>query len=416
MLCVGRETACLSSFCGDQLRVIKTILFRCIAACVAVAFFSLPSICTNVPPLALKSPKDDTIGVTNWLVVPVFYTTNRQYIGSEGAIAYAEDPSSSGVSFGVKNVIVPAPTAASITADKLKKMCWQDLTCAEADAGKQPTFSPEQCQLKNQILSKEGLVKSLRAYSTASGVHDSVVFAHGCCATFDTSMRRAAKIAANMGSAVVLYDWVSPVGFNKYLQNETRLEQTIDDFCLFLNNMEKVTSPRNITLLGHSMGAEFVDQAMVRRAIKNAYVKCKPFREIIMSNADIDARSFLNHSAAFAGNASAVRIYISTDDDRLNASSLAHGSFVRLGAPGPLLSELAQAKNLTVVDITAGDSGHEIPFSVVTALHTGKGASLAKGFTLEKREPGYFCLTKIGGTASAAGKPDLTKEQPAGTK
>jgi esterase/lipase superfamily enzyme len=172
------------------------------------------------------------------------------------------------------------------------------------------------------------------------------------------------------------------------LQNETRVQQTTDDFCRFLNNVEKISEPGSVTLLGHSMGATFVDQAMVRRAIKNECAPLKPFREIIMSNADVDARTFLKHDAEFAGNASKVRIYFSTDDDRLSTSATAHGGFPRLGAPGDLLDELARAKNMMLYDITKLDTGHEIPFSAVAAIRENGDAP--DGFTLERREPGYF--------------------------
>jgi esterase/lipase superfamily enzyme len=142
------------------------------------------------------------------------------------------------------------------------------------------------------------------------------------------------------------------------------------------------------------MGAEFIDQAMVRRFIVSSFAPRKPYREIIMSNPDIDARSFLEHGPEFASTASIVRIYISTDDDRLNASSIAHGGFERLGLPGPLLNELAQLKGINVIDITESGYGHEISFPVVAALHSGNSAMLPTAYKLELQPQGYWRLKK----------------------
>jgi esterase/lipase superfamily enzyme len=346
------------------------------------------------PALALKPAKDDTIGVRDWLIVPVFYATNRVYSGLDGSVAYSDEPNNSGLLFGVKNVAVPKPTATSLAPEKLRQMRWQEVLEDPTKAGQVPPVVQQTCPMKDRLLSRDEVVQSFQSYVSSTGANDSVIFVHGCCANFDTSMARAGKIAAHLGTAVLLYDWVSPVGFSKYLQNETRVKQTMDGFCRFLSQVDKVFDPGTVTLFGHSMGSEFVDEAMVRRAIVSSFTPLKPFREIIMSNADTDARTFLQHSSEFASNASIVRLYISRNDDRLNASAFAHGGFERLGEPGSLVTQLAQLKGQTVIDITEADTGHEIPFSIVAALHANNNSLLSPAFTLEKCEPGYFCLKR----------------------
>ncbi|MGL1664055.1 alpha/beta hydrolase, partial [Vibrio parahaemolyticus] len=56
-----------------------------------------------------------------------------------------------------------------------------------------------------------------------------VFFVHGCCAPFQASLERSAKIAAHMQVPLVVFDWTSPNGFTKYLENETLAEQAYDD-------------------------------------------------------------------------------------------------------------------------------------------------------------------------------------------
>lgn len=357
--------------------------------------FSLVLLNLAVPTFALSPLKDDTIGVRNWLIVPVFYITNRKYAGVDGSPAYSEEPSLSGLSFGVKNMVVPRPATSAWTADRIKQMSWQEISSAHDQAGKAPKVQQENCPVKDRLLTKASIMQSFQSYTASTGAQQSIVFVHGCCADFDTSLKRAAKISAYTGAPVLAYDWLSPVGFGKYLQNETRVRQSTDDFCRFLYYLGQVQDPSTITLIGHSMGAEFIDQAMVRRAIVSSFSPRRPYREIILSNPDIDARTFLEHGPEFASNAFIVRLYISTADDRLDASSIAHGGFSRLGLPGPLLTELAQLKGVNVVDITESDYGHEIPFPVMAALHSDNSAMLPAAYKLEKLPQGYWRLKKM---------------------
>jgi esterase/lipase superfamily enzyme len=340
----------------------------------------------------LPPAKDDTVGVVDWLVVPVFYATNRTYAGDGKSIEYSQIKNGQSLLFGVKNVLVPFPDAPTLSEQKLQMMGWQRLHTDTP--GQKPTVSLEACTVKDQLLGQKEVVEAFDAYSDKTQTQESCVFVHGCCATFDSSMNRSAKIAAYMQIPLVLYDWESPVGFQRYLQNETRVQQTCDNFCNFLNSIEQIRDPSEITLLGHSMGAMFVDQAMVRRASNRKMQMVKPYREIIMSNADIDAQSFVNHANEFAENANTVRIYVSRKDDRLDASSFAHGGFERLGAPGPLLGELRKLSHLDIIDITAGDTGHEIPFSLVSAVHDEQEPKLEGGLYLDKIQPNYWTLSK----------------------
>lgn len=333
--------------------------------------------------------QDDTIGVKDWLVVPVFYATNRAYDGANGEISYSDEPNNKGLLFGVKNVVLPKPTDIDLTEERLQRNCWR-LVHAKY-AGQTPDV--REFPLPNNLFASDKIVKAFKDYASTTGASDSVIFVHGCCANFETSMKRAAKVAAHMESPVLLYDWVSPVGFRSYLQNETRVRQTTDDFCRFLSRVDSIADPGSITLLGHSMGAQFVDEALVRRAILSTAVKQEPYREVILSNADVDARSFLKHAADISANANKVRIYISSKDQPLRASALAHGGYERLGEPDKLVGQLVGLKATDVIDISEAASGHEIPFAIVAGFHQGDQTKLNQ-FNFEKITPGYLYLKK----------------------
>src|SRR5271163_2415919 len=50
---------------------------------------------------------DASMDARDWLVIPVFYATNRGFAGKDGVIEYSEEPNGKGLLFGVKNIVVP---------------------------------------------------------------------------------------------------------------------------------------------------------------------------------------------------------------------------------------------------------------------------------------------------------------------
>jgi esterase/lipase superfamily enzyme len=337
---------------------------------------------------------DQTKAVRDWLVVPVFYATSRTFTGDKDNFKYSEEPNETGLLFGVKNIITPTPDNSPVSKDIRAKMLWQHIRLGQKVKEGTPDFDKNKCSVKDQLFSRDEIVPAFTAYMHDTGSTEVVIFVHGCCANYDTSMERAAKVAAHMQVPVMLYDWVSPKGFSRYLENETREQQTIDGFCKFLANATKIVSPENVILIGHSMGAQFVDGAMVRRADRMAENSSIPqFKEIILSNGDVDAKAFLNHIHEFASNAKKTRIYFSKNDDRLRMSAAAHGGFDRVGAPGALITDLVNSNTADFIDITANNTGHELPFWVVANLHKFNNLGPVKEFQLKEISPDLFQLT-----------------------
>ncbi len=346
----------------------------------------------------LKPPPDDTKGVQNWLVIPVFYATNRTFAGAKSTINYSEVPNGKGLLFGVKNIAVPMPVYSPIEKGTEEKMLWQLVHENQAAKGDVPAVNGSTCPVPDATLDRDTVVQAFDSYMKQTHSKEAVIFVHGCCATFDTSMKRAARVSAHMQVPVLVYDWVSPQGFTKYLENETLARQTLDDFCRFLSKVEKRMNPGQITLLGHSMGALFIDEAMVRRSVASVSSPAPPQRygELVMSNADVDAKTFLNHAQQFADNAIKSRIYISHADSRLRASAVAHGGFYRLGEPGPLLTNLTKVGGQELIDITANNSGHELPYWIIANLHKYGNLGPVKEYQLNQESPSFASLVLTG--------------------
>jgi len=342
--------------------------------------------CSLMPP-----PPDDTKGVKDWLVVPVFYATNRAFAGKNGSIEYSEDENPSGLLFGVKNFLVPYPVRTPLDFATENRMQWERYKL-DTDLKKLKPVAPpsDLCRIKNSTFNREQMVAALDAYRKRAGSLEAIIFLHGCCATFDTSALRAAKLATHMQVPVLLYDWVSPKGFKNYLKNETLAEQTVDEFLSALNASEKVLGAQNMSLVGHSMGAYILDHALMRRKPTAGEKTPALFNELIMSNADTDGKTFLNHAGAFASNAKATRVYFSRADDRLKYSALSHGNFHRLGLPGPLAEPLARVPGIQMIDITEAKTNHELPFWLVSNMHRFGNLGPVKDFVLEKQKDGPF--------------------------
>lgn len=321
--------------------------------------------------------------VTDWLVVPVFYRTNRTKL--PGKMVFGNDElNRDGRYFGIKNIVVPMPDHMPISKEKASQMGWQFIHLDKPLASGKKPQPPEKCLVPDRELSVTEVIAAISQSRKSSGQDRVVLFAHGCCATFDSSMERAGKIAAHMQVPLVLYDWVSPIGFTNYLKNETLVEQELDDFSRFLLNVDKLVPAKFITLIGHSMGAKFIDSAMVRRFER--YRQKHPvdkYDEIVFSNPDIDARSYINHNAEVASNANRVYIYMSRADGRLRTSATAHGGFVRLGRPETLLPELCHIQNQDLIDVTSLGYGHEMPFWVVNDFFRDGKLDDKHGFTLQ---------------------------------
>lgn len=347
---------------------------------------------SSEPEIKTNPVVEESQAVRDWVVIPIFYATNRKFIGDSDHIQYSEDPSDTGLQFGVKNIVAQLPQKSPLSKETRSKMLWQRIHISRDSSAGPPDFDKNKCAVKDKLLGREEIVPALTAYIKNTGSEEGIIFIHGCCADFDTSMERTAKLAAHVQEPILFYDWVSPKGFKKYLENETRVQQTIDDFCRFLNKITTIIEPAHLTLIGHSMGSQFLDSAMVRRADKKAEnSNIQPFKELILSNADIDALAFLHHAKEFASNATKTRIYFSKNDDRLNGSAFAHG-FSRLGAPGPLINELAQIKIAQFIDITENGSGHEMPFWVIANLHKFNNLGPVKDFDLKDTGDNIFTL------------------------
>jgi len=352
--------------------------------------------CTGCSTLKELAPTSkDTSHITEWVAIPIFYRTNRAKKPDSGPFSFVEELSPDGRVFGVKNIVVPMPWHDPISKEMMDKLGWQAIHLEHGMGSNEVPAIPGKTALADRELSDKEIVPTFNEYRQKSGTQNALIFAHGCCANFDTSIERAAKVAAVTQEPVVLYDWVSPVGFVHYLKNETLVQQELDDFNKFLINLGKVIPASSTTLMGHSMGAMFLDNGLVRRCERGCQgSESEQYREVIFSNPDTDARSYLNHQELVKKNAKIVRVFFSPTDGRLKNSSTAHGGYPRLGRPETLLPDLCKLDGQDFIDVTSFGFGHEVPFTIVGDIHRTGKVSPDCGYTLSQDGAHLYTLHK----------------------
>ncbi len=346
--------------------------------------------------MGLAPAKDTDVDVRDWLVVPIFYATNRARGANPKDIDYIEQKNNRGLFFGVKNIAVPYPSDVVVTKEAMNKMGWRTIHLDKPLAEGQKLMMPKDNLYKvpDRELAVTEVVNAFDNYRGITKSDEAVLFIHGCCATFKKTMERAAKLAAQMQIPVVVYDWVSPIGFTHYLENETLAEQTYDDFCGFLDSVAKYVPIAKTILIGHSMGGTFIDTALVRR-YQRGYngVELPKYKEIVLSQPDVDARAYLKHNKHIVSQAEKTRIFMVMNDGRLNASAMAHGHFERLGCPGRLLGDLIQFDKQDIIDMTVSGIGHELPANFIASMHRN-GTINQDGYTSVLKQPHLVVLQK----------------------
>lgn len=334
-----------------------------------------------------------------WLVLPIFFATDRQLDINSSDLNYKEEQMPDGLNYGVKNVVVPLEAHAAKQLSALTPLGW----CRLPGEGKTPppikNLGQEQLKTPTRTMKKDEFVGSVEKAINESPRKEVLVYVHGCCADFKTSIERAARLAQWFKVPVVMYDWTSPVvrtwlpELNEYRKNEVTYEQSQDRFNEFLDSLEEKFGAQRITVAAHSLGNRFLDAAMKRRYDRfGQNPHHTKFNEVIYGCADVDARAFANHSGKAAWNGRINRIYASEKDSALATSRRLHGKEPRLGSPGPVLDALSKTQKLDVVDVTDVGMNHELPFWVMSNMHRYGRPGEKRDFDILQKNPHYYVL------------------------
>jgi esterase/lipase superfamily enzyme len=225
-----------------------------------------------------------------------------------------------------------------------------------------------------------------------------LIFVHGYNVSFRNAALRAAQIGFDLsiGGAMAFFSWPSRGRVKGYVPDETAVEESEIYITDFLSDFAEKSGASALHIIAHSMGNRCILRAMNRIAANAQTRSGKPFSQIILAAADVNAGTFRQLSAAYAQVASRTTLYVSARDRALEASRWLHG-FPRAGlTPPTLVVPGIDTINVTGVDLTMLGHGFVAEARpVLTDMHAliRRGDPPAQRFGLEetKNEQGDRC-------------------------
>jgi esterase/lipase superfamily enzyme len=184
-----------------------------------------------------------------------------------------------------------------------------------------------------------------------------VLYVHGYNIGFEKGCRRAARIQQNLGivGQLVLFSWPADGKFLNYMRDVADLEWSVSELRTTLLLLTERFGAEQMVLLGHSLGARGLYQALIELA-QTADLDTR-FGHLVLAAPDIDRDRFLQDAASLARLVEQTTVYVSSRDRALAISGELYG-YPRLGQ----VSDQVPPSGVAVVDLSAMEmkeiSGH----------------------------------------------------------
>lgn len=300
-----------------------------------------------------------------WLSVPVFYATSRQFDKDHASYSGRRSPEheNHGIEYGIVTTVIPVSSTGSTTINAISNL-------PRSNASKKDSkLAP-----RLEKLGRDEFFKRVAEASKSTKFNEACLFVHGYNNSFEGAAKSAARLENALDEPVVLFSWPSAAKTRDYTVDECNAEWSARPFQIFVQGLEKEVGSENLMTVSHSMGNRLVNWYLQSRYDK-ANQEPKHLKEIVLTSPDIDRGTFKNYFYKVANNGDKVRLYISDKDLPLRLSKFVHGS-PRMGAgltkdenkwalPGNITP--TQTVNFTEVD----DSkiGHSIQYSLIGSMH-----------------------------------------------
>jgi esterase/lipase superfamily enzyme/tetratricopeptide (TPR) repeat protein len=193
-----------------------------------------------------------------------------------------------------------------------------------------------------------------------AGERCALVFVHGYNVLFQDAALRAAQIGFDLSvkGAMAFFSWPSQGSTSGYPADEATIEASEGVIADFMTDFAEKSGAAAVHIIAHSMGNRGVLRAVNRIAAKAQRRTGKPFGQVILAAADVDADVFRQLSAAYADVASRTTLYVSKRDLAVEASRWLH-NFPRAGLmPPTLVLPGIDTINVTNADLTMLGHGY----------------------------------------------------------
>ena len=205
---------------------------------------------------------------------------------------------------------------------------------------------------------------SADSVAAASG-ESTVFYVHGFATSFRRSLAQGAEIAhrGRFGGPFVVFAWPGHTGFvvfpsahaflsRAYREDSTSAGKSAASFRAALTTVLGATRPRTLTLVGHSLGAQLVTEALRGPSQLRDSLTRAPLRALVLFAPDIAADRFRDSLAASMAELAARRVVYVSSSDRLLAISRFVNHTDRAGQSGG--ARRLGGSDVEIIDVTHG--------------------------------------------------------------
>jgi esterase/lipase superfamily enzyme len=230
-------------------------------------------------------------------------------------------------------------------------------------------------------------IRSADARAAALG-EGAVVYVHGFATSFRRGIAQAAEIAhrGQFGGPMVVFSWPAHRAFASWptfgailtgvYRDDARVAtESADSFRAALGVIVAATRPRSLTVVGHSLGAQLVAEALHVPSPLHDTLAASPIRALVFFAPDVAAERFRDSLATpIAALATRRVVYASRADRMLTISRLVNHS-ARAGQAGG--ERVLAAADIEIVDVTDGRRTTSFARSLFDPKHAMRFASSA---------------------------------------
>jgi addiction module HigA family antidote len=272
----------------------------------------------------------------------VWYGTNRKPRVKKGTLTYSTSRDGT-VHYGFCRVFVPKSHKIGSTGSSLLRRVW---------TGKDDRLRLKNCGEMTSSAYWQAIRVHLATVPTDKQI--AVVFVHGYNVSFEESALRAAQIAVDLSidGVMAFFSWPSRGRLHRYLADGESIQVSESAITNFLVDFATLSGAQSVHVIAHSMGNRAVVRALSRIAEAAQQRSNKPFEQIILAAADVDADLFVQLSSSFARVAARTTLYVSTRDIASWISELLH-DYQRAGLIPPILI----APGVDTINVTNVDLG-----------------------------------------------------------
>lgn len=262
-------------------------------------------------------------GKTSKIKYDVYFGTTRTPVVERGAVTGFSAVASSGLNFGLCEVIIPDDYSIGSNGSKLWKKLWNK------KEGK--------LEIDSLIPLSEELFWS-HLIKTADKMKEKArptVFVHGFNNSFEDAILRAAQVGLGLGigQGIGLFSWTSRGDFSKYDADVATVDSEAYALAIFLERFVSNGSEVGINVIAHSMGCRCLLGAM--EILAGRVSPALPYiHEVILAAADVDARVMPLRAPATIKYSNRTTSYVSDKDRALKLSGWKH-DFPRVGLTPP---------------------------------------------------------------------------------